>query len=195
MTHEATNFAFGNRSRTEQGFLKFGFLSKKLHFCPSSLNCFFQWIILFLVFFLLLVAYTTFLQHFYHSLFFLYDALFFSLPTPRFLFFLSPLFFRSYLNHDVLYFFFFTYTSFFYFFPISSFFVPRVLSSSLTTLFLFYPIFIFLFQIFHSTLHLSQRSPVTRVKTLNLFPVDENRLEQCCAAPHEQCCQQHVAHC
>ena len=33
----------------------------------------------------------------------------------------------------------------------------------------------------------------TRVKTLNLFPVDENRLQQCCAAPHEQCCQQHVA--
>ena len=30
-------------------------------------------------------------------------------------------------------------------------------------------------------------------KTLNLFPVDENRLQQCCAAPHEQCCQQHVA--
>ena len=32
----------------------------------------------------------------------------------------------------------------------------------------------------------------TRVKTLNLFPVDENRLQQCCAAPHEQCCQQYV---
>ena len=27
----------------------------------------------------------------------------------------------------------------------------------------------------------------------NLFPVDENRLQQCCAAPHEQYCQQYVA--
>ena len=37
------------------------------------------------------------------------------------------------------------------------------------------------------------RYPVTRQKTRKLFPVDENRLQQCCAAPHEQCCQQHVA--
>ena len=33
----------------------------------------------------------------------------------------------------------------------------------------------------------------TRLKTLNLFPVDENRLQQCCTAPHEHCCQQYVA--
>ena len=29
-----------------------------------------------------------------------------------------------------------------------------------------------------------------RQKTRKLFPVDENRLQQCCAAPHEHCCQQ-----
>ena len=33
----------------------------------------------------------------------------------------------------------------------------------------------------------------TRVKTHNLFRVDENSLEQCCAAHIVQCCQQYCS--
>ena len=47
------------------------------------------------------------------------------------------------------------------------------------------------FEVYHTGSDLCRID--TRVKTLNLFPVDENRLQQCCAAPHEQCCQQQVA--
>ena len=32
--------------------------------------------------------------------------------------------------------------------------------------------------------------PHTRPKTRKLFPVDENRPQQCCAAPNEHYCQQ-----
>ena len=37
------------------------------------------------------------------------------------------------------------------------------------------------------------RFAVTRVKTHNLFRVDKNSLEQCCAAHIVQCCQQYCS--
>ena len=40
------------------------------------------------------------------------------------------------------------------------------------------------------TVNIMHNKCTTRVKTHNLFRVDENSLEQCCAAHIVQCCQQ-----
>ena len=42
-------------------------------------------------------------------------------------------------------------------------------------------------------MHLRRCDTATHVKTHNLFRVDENSLEQCCAAHIVQCCQQYCS--
>ena len=148
MTHEATNFAFGNRSRTEQGFLKFGFLSKNF-ISAFFFELFFQWIIYswFSSYFL----WPT--QHFYNI-----SIPFSILPLRRVVFFLCL--HHVFYSSSLLYSFVLIWITMFSIssslptplFSILSYFLPflflEFFSSSLTTLFLFYPIFIFLFSDF-----------------------------------------------